>query len=209
MNHYSTLDESNHLDHNPNNLVTDPQHGIWTPSQVISHIAATGNHFFCKESMRFFRSKLADFVFGRGEKAHLIFFITSEQYVNTHRGVRDRRKYTVRRFHPEAKEAGYVISEPGSFQEFDNLRQARRAAERLLSTERQWYLVRKPKTIDPEDPGCIMEGPLGLSIWDIRRSLENAGHSQESYGKVMADLKLEFVNLKREDRELSTTCLHQ
>ena len=67
---------------------------------------AKGSHFFDRDSMRFFRSRVLSTIYkGQGG----IFFVTSEQYADYHRT--GPRLFTVRQFHP----ADADISTVGDF----------------------------------------------------------------------------------------------
>jgi hypothetical protein len=86
-------------------------------------VKQSGSHFFDKDTMRFFRSRLAPDLeqCDRG-----ILFITSEQYVSYEPYRVDPRRYTLHLL--EVKENGELyIGEVGEFQEHVSLRQARKA----------------------------------------------------------------------------------
>ena len=89
-------------------------------SDIIWANKCAGGHYFDTDTMRFFRSRVDDELFGGR------FFVTSEQFVSGAR--RDARRYTVR----EAMNTG-SIDTLSEFGEFGTLRSARTAAKRAAS----------------------------------------------------------------------------
>lgn len=92
---------------------------IYTVSQLKAAVTLTGSHFFDKDTMRFFSSRVAPGILhtDRG-----IVFITSEQFVSPYHA--EPRMYTLRLFTEEGD-----IKELGEFQQYKDLRQARKAAK--------------------------------------------------------------------------------
>lgn len=92
-----------------------------TIEQIISANQSRGYHFFDRDTLRFFRSRVDRLVWS-GPTGH--YFVTSEQHVHEGLGIKQPRRYTVRR----ADDEGRIHTE--SFQEFETLRAARSAAKR-------------------------------------------------------------------------------
>lgn len=95
---------------------------IYTVSQLKAAVTLTGSHFFDKDAMRFFRSRVAPGILhtDRG-----IVFITSEQFVSyTPTYHAEPRMYTLRLLTEEGDIKGL-----GEFQQYKDLRQARKAAK--------------------------------------------------------------------------------
>lgn len=88
--------------------------------------AQAGYHFFDADSMRFFRSRVLDGVYGGR------FFITSEK--NDGPGYSYPRLYTVREFMPDGS-----IDSLGEFQAFSTPAQARRAIKEALTERHAYY----------------------------------------------------------------------
>lgn len=79
-----------------------------------------GQHFFDKDTMRFFNSKVAPEAYTKDGKT--AYFITSEQHGN------ESRKYTVRKMDMETGS----ITTVGEFQEHDSLSEAKRTVSKIL-----------------------------------------------------------------------------
>lgn len=97
---------------------------IYTKEQLKDFVTyhSKSPYFFSPDTMRFFRSRLAPtFIHsGRG-----LIFITSEQFVTYYPEYHiDPRKYTIRILTNDGD-----INEIGEFQQYDTLRQARKAAK--------------------------------------------------------------------------------
>lgn len=103
--------------------------------QIVEEVRRTGSHFFDRDTMRFFRSRLAPAIFvpvrldGKtrgGFKAFSgpIWFVTSEQY-----SFDSKRLYTVRCYNPKARGSRPPVGTVGEFQAHATIRQAYRAAQ--------------------------------------------------------------------------------
>ena len=78
-----------------------------------------GSHFFDRDTMRFFNSRIGSDIF---KSPRGVFFVTSEK------GPDNRRRYTVRQFGGKAR---CSIKTVGKFQKFRTAAQAKAAARRL------------------------------------------------------------------------------
>lgn len=87
----------------------------------LNHLA--GGHFFDRDTLQFFNSRVHDTVYGGR------YFITSEQFV-AHDGTAEPRMYTVRRFNDDGS-----IDTMGYFQQYATSIQARFEAMRLARLE--------------------------------------------------------------------------
>lgn len=87
----------------------------WTMSRIIN--SASG-HFFSRDNMRFFSSRLSEEVF---EGPGGIFFVTSERQDERH-----PRRYTVREFRPR----NGSVHTTSEFQQFKTIRGAKNYAKR-------------------------------------------------------------------------------
>lgn len=95
---------------------------IYTVEQLKRAVSETGSHFFDKDTMRFFKSRVAPGVIHTDTG---LVFITSEQFETWYPSYyRDARKYTVRKL----TEFGDIV-EIGEFQQYDSLYAARKAAK--------------------------------------------------------------------------------
>jgi len=81
-----------------------------------------GMHFFDRDTMRFFSSRIETKNFLIDGK----YFITSEQ-----RDMTQRRRYTVRKFNPETGS----ITTVGDFQQFGSAAEARKGAYKFAETD--------------------------------------------------------------------------
>lgn len=86
-----------------------------TISDIQTHNRVAGHHFFDRETMRFFNSRILEGVYGGR------FFVTSERFES------DPRRYTVRKYD---RATGWVDS-ASDFQAFTTARQAIRFAVEL------------------------------------------------------------------------------
>lgn len=94
-----------------------------------------GSHFFDVETMRFFRSKVLEGVYGGR------YFITSEQFQDWQTGRRAPRRFTIREIRAwldhrvsDGREImACELSAVGEFQAYTTSRAARRAAEKLTA----------------------------------------------------------------------------
>lgn len=92
-----------------------------TIEQIKRANANAGQHFFCASALRFFKSRVNDQVFsGPGG----VFFVTSERY-----DWDSPRLYTVRQAMPNGH-----IETPDEFQQYGNMRAAKRAALKASQT---------------------------------------------------------------------------
>jgi hypothetical protein len=89
---------------------------IWTISQLKAAVTLTGSHFFDRDTMRFFKSRIAP---GINHTEQGITFITSEQFDDN-----TPRMYTLRILRSSG-----AIDELSDFQEFSTLSKARKAAK--------------------------------------------------------------------------------
>lgn len=79
-----------------------------------------GFHFFDRDTMRFFNSRIEKDALQFGQLIDNKYFVTSEQFVPSH-GKPDKRKYTVRKYYPDTGNVKTI----GEFQEFATKKQAR------------------------------------------------------------------------------------
>lgn len=87
-------------------------------AEIKERAAHAGSHFFDKDTMEFFDSRVGRAVFGGR------YFITSEQF---HHGDGSQpRKWTIREAHPNGD-----ITTVGTFQQFDTPNEAVKAAQAL------------------------------------------------------------------------------
>lgn len=77
-----------------------------------------GNHFFDKETIDFWASRVESKLYQNG------CFVTSEDNFD-----RTKRLYTVRRFDPECESYGDLILTASAFQQFESLEEAKKFAE--------------------------------------------------------------------------------
>ncbi len=93
-----------------------------TMDGIRAALEAVGSHFFDRNTLRFFRSRILSDVFsGSGG----VYFVTSEQF--EFRGQTEPRAYTVRQFHPETA----TIDTVGEFQTYPTAGRAKTAAKRF------------------------------------------------------------------------------
>lgn len=88
---------------------------------------ACGSHYFDKDTMRFFRSRVGSKVYADGKGS--AFFTTSEQFVSG-QGVADKRRYSVRVY--DAKTCSFDTV--GKFQAYSSGAQANTAAKRAAQS---------------------------------------------------------------------------
>jgi hypothetical protein len=75
----------------------------WDIQDIITANKMKGQHFFDKDTMRFFRSRVLPRVYqGPGG----IYFITSEKFVSRWSDYEGKRLYSVRRFNPKTADIG-------------------------------------------------------------------------------------------------------
>ena len=95
----------------------------WTDYETITEIKeankAIGHHWFSRDTMRFFNSRVESKVYG----GH--FFITSEKYMDD-----DRRTYTIRSCYN-----GHVDT-VGEFQQYRTIEEARHAVKEIVKFNR-------------------------------------------------------------------------
>lgn len=94
----------------------------WTIPEIRLRNKEAGHHFFDRDTMAFFNSKVYEVVYGR-------YFVTSEQFVAPD-GTANARLYTVRRFNED-----HSIDTVGDFQEFKTRMDAMFEAKRLSKLE--------------------------------------------------------------------------
>lgn len=80
-----------------------------------------GHHWFEPSTLRFFRSRIGQTLYGGR------YFVTSEQFVPRATGCSGPRRYTIR----AAKPSG-AIETVGEFQQYETSEQARRVIKQLL-----------------------------------------------------------------------------
>jgi hypothetical protein len=90
----------------------------WTIPEIRLRNKEAGKHFFDRDTMNFFRSRVYEATYGN-------YFVTSEQFVSVD-GKRDPRRFTVRRFNDD-----YSIDTVGEFQQHETLDDAMNEARRL------------------------------------------------------------------------------
>lgn len=88
-----------------------------TMKSVIKYCKEVGNHFFDKETMKFWGSKVESDLLPNGT------FVISEYNFD-----RTKRLYTVRKYDSEAKLLGDIIKTVGEFQEYETLADAMNVA---------------------------------------------------------------------------------
>lgn len=94
----------------------------WTIPEIRLRNKEAGHHFFNRETIAFFNSRVSEVVYGR-------YFVTSEQFVASD-GTADDRRYTVRRFNDD-----YSIDTIGEFQQYASRVEALLEAKRLANIE--------------------------------------------------------------------------
>lgn len=98
---------------------------VTTKTELKSKAKACGSHFFDRDAMRFFRSRLGDVIPNPADNSTL--FVTSEQFVPSS-GPAHPRRYTVHQF------KNCKTSTIGEFQQYGSLAEARRAARKLVGS---------------------------------------------------------------------------
>ena len=106
-----------------------------------------GSHFFDRDTMRFFRSRVSPPVLVLPDGSAL--FITSEQF-RDHRGYVETRKYTVRHAWVgcqagQAEPSFNVDEDEAGFQGYDTLSRARTAAKHWLGRELAAFATQNPR----------------------------------------------------------------
>lgn len=94
----------------------------------------TGSHFFDKDTMRFFRSRVDYHVYAGVDGWY---FVTSEKHVSHYSGINEPRLYTVRRMSVVTRDNGsddLGLFELENFQAYRTLETARRRAKYYAST---------------------------------------------------------------------------
>lgn len=94
----------------------------WTIPEIRLRNKEAGGHFFDRETIAFFNSRISETTYGR-------YFVTSEQFVASD-GEREPRRYTIRRFNED-----HTIDTVGSFQQYEKLTEALLQARRLAKAE--------------------------------------------------------------------------
>lgn len=96
-------------------------------SQIQDLVRRSGSHFFDRETMRFFRSRV-DYHVAVGSDGW--YFVTSEKHESPYLRINEPRKYTVRRLSINAEGTDLRLDEYENFQYFATLRGARNAADK-------------------------------------------------------------------------------
>jgi len=99
-----------------------------------------GSHFFDADAMRFFKSRVSDFM-AIDESRGMALFITSEKHEGlgiSGRPINEPRRYTLRYMLMTGKQAGSIYEiapdiHTDPFQAFDSVAQAKRAAAKVIS----------------------------------------------------------------------------
>lgn len=101
------------------------KHYIQTVNDIIRHYNKnTYGHWFSRDTMRFFKTKLSSWV-GYNSDKDLFFFISSEKFRDN-----DERRYTIRYYNPTS----FDIGSYSEFLEYDSLSSAKKAAEKLVNS---------------------------------------------------------------------------
>jgi hypothetical protein len=95
-----------------------------TISRIKYENKAAGKFWFSPDTLRFFRSRISDFVVQDSSNKDLYYFISSEQYDDN-----SPRLYSVRVFNYDTKNIDTV----GEFQEYETITQAKAAAKRIAA----------------------------------------------------------------------------
>lgn len=103
-----------------------PFEPVHNTDEIARANSQAGQHFFEADTMRFFRSRVLEPVYGGR------FFVTSEK--NDGPGYEYPRLYTVREFMPDGS-----IESLGEFQEYGTAAQARAAIRRALEERHAYY----------------------------------------------------------------------
>lgn len=98
---------------------TNPLRAVHSISEVKEKAKSCGSHFFDKDTMRFFNSRIVGNVINHSKDPRIAYFVTSEKRDD------EPRLYTVR------KQIGCRIESASKFQEFGSAAAAKRAALRL------------------------------------------------------------------------------
>jgi hypothetical protein len=108
---------------------------------IRQHAKRNGSHWFDADSMRFFRSRVANEAY-RSADGLRAWFVSSEQFVPT-RGEPAPRKYSVRiaNLAPDSGR-GFIEEGPDGFQAYDSGASAKRAARRMAE---QYDTEHKPE----------------------------------------------------------------
>jgi hypothetical protein len=102
---------------------------MWTIAKIKQANKEAGQFFFSPDTMRFFRSRVLDFVtYGDDQK---VYFITSEKYVSSDYRVQGRRLYTLRAFIVATGRVDTI----GEFQAYTSSRAAKAAANKLAAVD--------------------------------------------------------------------------
>lgn len=98
--------------------------------QLVELVKRSGSHFFDKDTMRGFKSRLYDVVF-TGKDGW--YFITSEKHEwhTSYGSGSDPRKYTIRRLRPNTAGDDLRLDTLGEFQQYPTLKRAITAARRF------------------------------------------------------------------------------
>jgi hypothetical protein len=92
-------------------------------TQIKRDAARAGSHFFDADTLRFFRSRVSDVVYGSGP----FYFVTSEEFIGM-RGDSHGRFYTVRKWD---KAEPSMVETIGEFQQYRSRSAAHKAAARM------------------------------------------------------------------------------
>jgi len=110
------------------NEFTMPEYGAYLDiSQLVDYVKRSGSHFFDKDTMRFFRSRVDDYVFSGPDGWY---FVTSEKHESAFARINEPRAYTVRRLSWTDDHSDLRLYELFGFQAFPTLNRARTAARR-------------------------------------------------------------------------------
>lgn len=104
--------------------VTLPDYGQHLDiSGLMEAVRRSGSHFFDKDTMRYFKSRIDDVTFTGPDGWY---FVTSEKHESAFAQINEPRKYTVRRLSVTPNDLR--LYELGGFQAYPTLRRARTAA---------------------------------------------------------------------------------
>lgn len=104
--------------------------------ELIEFVKRSGSHFFDRDTLRFFKSRVDDVTFTAPDGWY---FVTSEKHESAFAGINEPRLYTVRCLRAVPADAGGLelrLLELEGFQQYQTLTRARTAARRAARTAR-------------------------------------------------------------------------
>lgn len=117
--------------------VTHAREAVYSTDDVERYASRAGSHFFDRDAMRFFRSRVHPNVYALRSDWSQVLFVTSERYESyfpTYHS--EPRLYTIRVYR-----GGVEIGSLGEFQRFTSSRAAHKHAERVANRYRAIFGV--------------------------------------------------------------------